>query len=56
VIRIAKRDTSAAIPITRKIRERVVERCQADRLRLPEIIFRILYGFCADRKAALVAP
>jgi hypothetical protein len=56
VIRIAKRDTSEAIPVPLKIRERVVERCRADCPRSPEIIFRILYGFCADRKAAPVAP
>src|SRR6516162_11233858 len=56
VIRIAKCDTSEAIPIPLQVRERVVERCRTDWPRLTEIIFRVFHGCRADRKATPVGP
>jgi hypothetical protein len=54
VVRISEHDTSEAILVPLEIGERVVERRRADPPRLPEIVFRVLHSFRADRKAALV--
>jgi hypothetical protein len=54
VVRISEHDTSEAILVPLEIGERVVERFRANPPRLPEIVFRVLHGFRADRKAALV--
>jgi hypothetical protein len=56
VVGISKFDTSEAILVSLEVGERVVERRRADPPRLPEIVFRVLHGFRADRKAALVGP
>src|ERR1700730_14508282 len=56
VVRIPELDTSEAILVPYEVGECVVERRRADLPRLPEIVFRVLHGFPADRKAALVGP
>ena len=56
VVRISELDTSEAILVPFEVGECVVERRRADLPRLPEIVFRVLHGFRADRKAALVGP
>src|ERR1700688_2166209 len=56
VVRVPEFDTSEAILVPLEVGERVVERRRTDPPRLPEIVCRILHGFSADRKAALVGP
>ena len=58
VVRINGQPSAAseAILVPYEVGECVVERRRADLPRLPEIVFRILHGFPADRKAALVGP
>jgi len=56
VVRISELHTSEAFLVPLEIGERMVEPCRADPSRRLKIVFRMLHGFRADRKAALVGP
>ena len=48
--------TSEALLVPLEIGERMVEPCRADPSGRLKIVFRVLHGFRADRKPALVGP
>ena len=54
VVRISELHTSEAFLIPLEVGEGMVELCRADPPRPPEIVFRALHGFRADRKTAFV--
>src|SRR6516225_12455305 len=56
VVRISELHTSETLLVTLEMGERMVEPCRADLSGLLKIVFRMLHGFRADRKAALVGP
>jgi hypothetical protein len=56
VFQISERHTSEALLVPFEIGERMVEPRRANPSRCLKIVFRVLHGFRADRKAALVGP
>src|SRR5215471_13238173 len=56
VVRISELHTSDAVLVPLEVGERLVEPCRADLSRLLKIVFRMLHGFRANRKSALVGP
>src|SRR5215471_21317783 len=56
VVQISELHTSEALLVPLEIGERMVEPRRADPSRHLKIVFRVLHGFRADRKAALVGP
>src|SRR6516165_3154347 len=56
VVQISKLHTSETLLVPREISERMVEPCRADPSRRLKIVFRVIHGFRADRKTALVGP
>src|SRR5262249_20110259 len=56
VVRISELHTSEAVLVPLEGGERMVEPCRADPSRFLKIVFRVLRGFRANRKAAPVEP
>src|SRR6516225_10143449 len=54
VVQISKLHTSETLLVPLEISERMVEPCRADPSRRLKIVFRVIHGFRADRKTALV--